>query len=97
MTLRVVNDSGIANRTRILDAETGEDLTERLRVSAIDLRLQAGGVVSATLTVAITRCEIDAGNVFYVATHPETGRPERLRALEWADGTRLELPNSEVK
>ena len=49
--IRIVNTTGKARDTRVLDGETGEDLTARLRITKIELVLDAGAgnVVQAIL------------------------------------------------
>lgn len=47
--IRIVNTTGRADDTRVLDAATGEDITERLRIFKILLVQEAGKVPEAIL------------------------------------------------
>lgn len=48
--IRIVSE-GVGARTKVLDAETGEDLTAKLCVSKVVWSVEPGGVAKAELTL----------------------------------------------
>lgn len=66
--IRIVNSSGHPMLTQVLDAETGEDLTQRLQIQRIvidiDIRLRS---TTATLTCAEPGIEVVAEAEFEAA------------------------------
>jgi hypothetical protein len=58
--LRIVNEHGVGNRTRIYDVETGEDLTASLRVFAADIHIAVGEANTVTLQCHPVEFDIEA-------------------------------------
>ncbi|MGH2482773.1 MAG: hypothetical protein ACRDHW_24250, partial [Ktedonobacteraceae bacterium] len=58
MPLRIVDEKGLGYTAHVFDAETGEDLTTRLRVTAIDLRMRSNEVVTASITSIAPKVEV---------------------------------------
>ncbi len=88
--LRVVADGNVGG-TRILDAETGEDVTSRLGVMGVKVVAQ-GPLPPAIELETRVGCRCDAtGQPRWHAKNPQTGQVQELRAMEFADGTRVDL------
>lgn len=49
MALRIVNEVGVGYQTKVLDAETGEDLTSRLSIADISLRIKVNEPITADI------------------------------------------------
>ncbi|HEX7733754.1 MAG TPA: hypothetical protein VF458_02790 [Ktedonobacteraceae bacterium] len=59
MAIRIVNHTGIPHNTKVLDAESGEDLTNVMRIQSVSLTLEAGkDLPEATLTVHAPQIDI---------------------------------------
>lgn len=67
--IRIVNTTGRADGTQVLDAATGEDLTARLRITKIEIVLDV-----SNHPIAILHCiapEIDLTGVQATVAQPE--------------------------
>lgn len=58
MPLRIVDEKGLGYTTHVLDAESGEDLTSRMHVSAVDIHLAASELASAHITAYAPKVEV---------------------------------------
>lgn len=67
--------------------EAGNDLGALVAISEIEVRATAGGLAEAKVYVEILDTEVDGAE--WWTKHPVTGRLERLRAVEFFDGTRV--------
>lgn len=63
MAIRIVNEDGNGYKTRIYDAETGEDLTPKMHISSLSIDLRVDAVVSASMTIWPSRIDITAEKV----------------------------------
>ena len=57
--MRITNDAGVAHKTRIL-ANDGTDITTDLRVRSMDLHIECGKVVKATMDIVMPEVEVCA-------------------------------------
>lgn len=58
MALRIVNETGVGHQTKIFDTETGEELTTKLHVTDISLRLSVNEVVTALISAYPQKLDI---------------------------------------
>ena len=56
--VRIVNDDGIGSKTKIIDVETGEDLTPFLKIRKIVL--EVGNIVTAEAEILIPQVDVVA-------------------------------------
>jgi hypothetical protein len=87
---RIVS-AGNACDARVMHKESGEDVTRKLRPHKVTVVL--GGSPFPTITIELGAVEIDiSGCPSWHIADPRTGDVRELRALEFADGSRVELP-----
>jgi hypothetical protein len=81
---------GNACDARVIHKESGEDVTRQLRPHKVTAIL--GGSPFPTLAIELGAVEIDiSGKPSWHIADPRTGVVRELRALEFADGSRVEL------
>ncbi|MTK13707.1 MAG: hypothetical protein F8N39_17060 [Clostridiaceae bacterium] len=88
--IRFVNDTGTGYKTRILDAETGKDISAALCVE-YGARITVGEVVSAEATILMVQTDITADQTTWMTKHPVTGSLAPVRAIEFQDGSRIDF------
>ncbi len=88
--IRFVNDSGIGHDTRIVDAETGEDLTKTLAIE-YGGKVTIGNRVTAELSICFMAIDVTAETTIWKTKHPVSGDYVDLAAMEFRDGTRVEF------
>ena len=87
---RVVNDSGVGFKTRIL-SEDGENFTDQLKIRKIDLHIEAEKIVLADIE-AIMHCDIRAGKCNWVLPRDaEVGGDKAISSIRFTDGSVLDL------
>lgn len=86
--LRITSD-GI-NNTRILDAETGADLTQSFGIRRVTWSHDAGDLAMATLDLELIEMNGEACGEWWMR-NPSTGKPGRVARVCFADGTDIEL------
>jgi hypothetical protein len=89
--IRFVNETGISNATQMIDTETGEDIGKKLAV-------EYGAQITIERDLVIAKCRLSmlslsvvAGKVEYETRNPRSDRYERVRAIEFHDGSRVEI------
>lgn len=91
MDLKIISD-GSPVGTRILNAISGEDVTERIGANAIHWTMRSGQPPVLAIDLH-TPCELKAGGaVRFRVVNYHTGQWEDVRAIEFATGERLEMP-----
>lgn len=90
--IRITSEGGTVYGTKIVDAETGQDLAELLGVTGYTIRGSTADaeVVTARVEMGLINLSIDA-KPEWVAQHPVTGELTQLRSLTFADGTTVTL------
>jgi hypothetical protein len=56
--IRIVNTTGNSNGTKVLDAETGADLTQELQITAV--HIEVGELVTAQVTCYVAEVDVVA-------------------------------------
>lgn len=90
MTYKFVASGGIVGN-RVLDEETGEDITRRLGARAISVRCEAGRLARLEVDLCL-RAECDGLSwPTWYAVNPATGRLQALIGLVFDDGSSVDL------
>ena len=85
--VRIINKTGVGYGTQIFNA----DGTEIQGVTTVSVdRFGCEDVVTVNLTISIVDFEID-GKPRWLTADPKTGELRELKALEFANGERVEL------
>lgn len=84
--IKIVNESGISNQTKILNAKTGEDLGQRLAIGY-------GATIKIDRHYITMECEIimlggdiTADSTKWFTKHPITGEYAELAEMRFRDG-----------
>jgi hypothetical protein len=90
MTYRFVASGGIVGN-RVIDEQSGDDVTRRLGAKAISVRCEAGQTARLEVDLRI-RAECD-GLPWPVwrAVNPATGKLQKLKGLVFEDGSSVDL------
>lgn len=83
--MRIINTTGLSNDTKVYAA--GEDVTTKLGIIAVDLRLEAAEIVKAAVTVFMDAIEVEPHVVRWLAHHLVTDKPTELASMTFRDGT----------
>lgn len=89
--IRFINDTGVSNATQMIDTETGENIASKLAVEYGAQITFEQDMVIATCRLAMPSLSVVAGKVEFETKNPVTDRYERVRAIEFFDGTRVEI------
>jgi hypothetical protein len=85
------NDTGISHDTKLIDAETGVDISKMLAVEyGVQITIDKD-MVKAACRIAMVSLEMAAGKVEFETLNPVTGKYENVRAIEFRDGSRVEI------
>jgi hypothetical protein len=88
-SVSIFNDTGLTFGTKIIDEETGANLsrcTEHMR-----LEFRPGDPVRAEVTLGMVKSDVKGAEATFWITHPETGILVEVRKVVLADGTTLEF------
>jgi hypothetical protein len=89
--IRFKNDSGNGFLTEILNAETGEDVTKILAIeNGVQLTIDQGPV-RAQCRIFMAAIDLTAAKTIFEALNPVTKKYEPVRAIEFCDGSRVEI------
>ncbi len=89
--IRFVNETGISNATKMIDTETGADISKLLAIEYGAQITIEREMVTATCRIAMLSLSLVAGKVKFETKNPVSDRYERVRAIEFHDGTRVEI------
>jgi hypothetical protein len=90
------NDTGLSRDTKIIDAETGDDLSRKLAVEyGVQITIDED-MVKAACRIAMVSLEMAAGKVEFETLNPVTGKYDVVRAIEFRDGSRVEISEDGV-
>lgn len=88
--IRFENSTGAGNRTRITNAETGEDISKVLPIEyGATIRIEE--MVVADCRIAMTCFDVTPGKTVFHALNPVSGRYEPVSAIEFRGGCRVEI------
>ena len=85
--IRIQNDTGVGNGTKITDIETGKSIPG---VVSINVRIGIDEVIEADVRLHLVHVDFLALPRFEMQD-PKTGEFRGVRAVEWSDGERVEL------
>lgn len=86
--IRIENESGKPLLTRVIDVETGDDLTKTLRIVSIRFKIDRAKF-SATIELDSPRISVVPAGAMFVMRHPFSGEELPVRFIEFIDGLRL--------
>lgn len=89
--IRFQNDSGNAIQTKILNAETGEDISKIIPVEYGARIIIDRDMVVAECRIAMMHIDMVAGKTIFETLNPVTKKYEPVRAIEFCDGSRVEI------
>jgi hypothetical protein len=84
MRIKIESPNGEASSTRIIDQQTGADLTACVR--SVSWRVQPGDTAQATLEIAAVGIAADEADCAAMMPHPHTGKMTRIASVTFADG-----------
>ncbi len=85
--IRIQNDTGIGNGTKIIDTETGKTIDG---VVSIDVHIGIDELNTADVRLHLVHVDLIARPRFEFRD-PETGEWREVRAVEWSDGEKVTL------
>ncbi|MGX9145942.1 hypothetical protein [Mesorhizobium sp. 128a] len=89
--LRFGNTTGFGNDTKITDAETGDDITQILAIESASFKIEARQPVECRVKLAFIAIDLVPGKTVFETKHPVTGEYLPVAAIEFSDGTRVEI------
>lgn len=90
------NDTGISHDTKIIDTETGDDLSKKIAVEyGVQITIDKD-MVKAACRIAMVSLEMAAGKVEFQTLNPVTGKHDVVRAIEFRDGSRVDISEDGV-
>src|SRR5690606_12898371 len=78
------------HETKIVDAESGTDLTGKLAVN-YGAAITLGDVITARLEVVLARLDLVPNRVEWQTRNPATGRLDPVSSITFRDGSRVDL------
>ncbi len=94
--IKIINETGASQDTKIINTKTGENILDILPIQfGATIRLDQDGVV-AEMEVALIKLDLAINKTTYNITNPVTGDLDAIRAIEFADGKRIEFDDDGV-
>ncbi|SDF83289.1 hypothetical protein [Thalassobaculum litoreum] len=90
MAIKIISEEGRGYSTRIIDTESGQDLTKLVSV-ALGATISIDQIVTLRASLMAIECEVTADVVEWRTKNPATGEFEPLAAIEFRDGRRVEF------
>lgn len=91
--IKIISENGCGRSARIVDAETGADLTATLAIE-YGGKITLGETIKAELSLLLVRADIGIDKVDWLTKHPLTEEYVPVAAIEFRDGTRVELSST---
>jgi hypothetical protein len=88
--LRFENGSGIGRDIKITNVETGEDVTKVLGIE-FGATIEVGQMITCRANLAMLRLDMAIGKAEFHTKNPVTGRYGPVAAIEFRDGSRVEI------
>ncbi|TPL40697.1 hypothetical protein [Mesorhizobium sp. B2-4-6] len=88
--LRFENTSGIGRETGVVDTTTGEDIGKVLAIS-MGAQIVIGEFVTCHATLSMIEIDLAVDKTEFHTKNPVTGGYEPVAAIEFRDGTRVEI------
>jgi hypothetical protein len=88
--IRFISKGGLGSHTQLVDAESGADLSKVLAVE-YGATIELGNIVKATCRIAVCEVDLLAGKTEFLTKHPVSGEYLAVAAIEFRDGTRVEM------
>jgi hypothetical protein len=84
--IRIINTDGVGRSTKIIDTDTGEEVTRGFNVGEVRITA-ADNVVEARLELQLVQLDVTPSAVSYAMRHPVTGKMTAVAAIQFADDT----------
>lgn len=88
--LRFENATGIGRDTKVTDANTGNDVQKVLAIE-YGATFEIADIVKCRATIAMVALDITPDKTVFETKHPITGEYCPVAAIEFRDGTRVEI------
>jgi hypothetical protein len=88
--LRFENATGIGHDTKITDGKTGDDITRMLAIER-GATFEIGEIVTCHAKLAVFAIDLAPEKTIFETRHPVTGAYLPVAAIEFRDGTRVEI------
>ena len=89
--IKIINTDGLGRNTRIIRLDTGEDITDVLRINKIELTMDVDGSVQACLTIAMPLVESKIGEAQLMGFNPVTNDFEKISQIRFESGNYLDF------
>ena len=92
-TIRIVCDDGIGATTRVLNAETGEDITGMLVITDVSWSVSAARLATADIQLELVEldAQLPGDRVQWLTRNPATGQLDPVDSITFRDGTTVHL------
>jgi hypothetical protein len=88
--LRFENATGIGHNTKITDAKTGDDITKMLVIER-GVTFEINETVTCRARLGFIALDLTPNKTVFETRHPVTGEYLAVAAIEFCDGTRVEI------
>lgn len=88
--IRFVSEGGVGFGTKLLDAETGEDLRNTVQIQ-YGAQITIGELVTANCTLSMIEADVVANKTSFLTMHPVSKDLQPVAAIEFRDGWRVEF------
>lgn len=85
--ITVKNATGITFGTKVM--VDGEDICQLLSIQEMSVRFKPDAPVTATIELAMVKCDFVSGETTWQIKHPMSGRLATIRSISFADGETL--------
>lgn len=94
--LRFENATGFGNDTKVTNAESGDDITRALAIESVSFKIEAREPVECRAKLAFIAIDVAPGKTVFETKHPITGEHLPIAAIEFRDGTRVEIAEDDT-
>ena len=88
--IRFVSEGGSGAGTKLLDTQTGEDISNVLAVE-FGATITVGEIVTAQCQIAMIEVDVTAAKTDYLTKHPISKDLQPVAAIMFRDGWRIEF------
>lgn len=89
--IKFQNETGISRDTKIVNSETGEDLTRMLGIEYGAQITIEKDLIRASCRIIMVKHEASAAHTEWLTLNPVSGKYDAVRAIEFRDGSRVEI------
>jgi hypothetical protein len=88
--LRIVSEGGAGCGTRLIDTETGEDISKSIPIS-YGATVTIGEMVTAKCELAMVEVDVTVGQTEFLAKHPISKDYQPVASVQFKDGWRIDF------